>query len=84
MIRVEIAGAVLHVGLDCKPDCAAALAPAPKVGPVIFPDLTVRTVIAAKQVDFRKGHDGLASVAQAELGFARKAGRDGCIPILAW
>ena len=31
-------------------------------------------MIATKPVDFRKGHDGLASMAQAELGFAPKAG----------
>jgi hypothetical protein len=31
-------------------------------------------VIAPKPVDFRKDHDGLASVAQAELSFAQNAG----------
>lgn len=41
---------------------------------MIFPDQAVRIVIATKPVDFRKGHDGLASMAQAELGFAPKAG----------
>lgn len=41
---------------------------------MIFPDQAVRIVIATKPVDFRKGHDGLASLAQAELGFAPKAG----------
>jgi len=41
---------------------------------VIFPDQAVRIAIATKPVDFRKGHDGLASMAQAELGFAPKAG----------
>ena len=41
---------------------------------MIFPDQSVRIVIATKPVDFRKGHDGLASMAQAELGFAPKAG----------
>ena len=39
-----------------------------------FPDQAVRIVIATKPVDFRKGHDGLASIAQAELGFAPKTG----------
>jgi transposase len=29
---------------------------------------------AGQRVDFRKGHDGLASIAQAELGFAPKTG----------
>ena len=41
---------------------------------MIFLDQAVRIVIATKPVDFRKGHDGLASMAQAELGFAPKAG----------
>jgi len=41
---------------------------------VIFPDHAVRIVIATKPVDFRKGHDGLTSMAQSELGFAPKAG----------
>ena len=40
----------------------------------MFPDQAVRILIATKPVDFRKGHDGLASMAQAELGFAPKAG----------
>jgi len=43
-------------------------------GLVIFPDQAVRIVIATKPVDFRKGHDGLASIAQGELGFAPKTG----------
>jgi transposase len=29
---------------------------------------------AGQRLDFRKGHDGLASMAHAELGFAPKAG----------
>lgn len=29
---------------------------------------------AGQRVDFRKGHDGLAAMAHAELGFAPKAG----------
>jgi transposase len=41
---------------------------------VIFPDQASRIVIATKPVDFRKGHDGLAAMAHAELGFAPKAG----------
>lgn len=40
---------------------------------MIFPDQAVRIVIATKPVDFRKGHDGLAAMAHAELGFAPKA-----------
>jgi hypothetical protein len=30
---------------------------------VIFPDQAVRIVIATKSVDFRKGHDGFAAIA---------------------
>ena len=41
---------------------------------MIFPDQAVRIMIATKPVDFRKGHDGLASMAQAELGFVPKVG----------
>jgi transposase len=55
---------------------------------VIFPDQTVRIVIATKPVDLRndegpwplmgprkpEDHDGLASMAQAGLGFAPKTG----------
>ena len=41
---------------------------------MIFPDQAVRIVIATRPVDFRKGHDGLAAMAHAELGFAPKAG----------
>lgn len=41
---------------------------------MIFPDQAVRIVTATKPVDIRKGHDGLASMAQAELGFASMAG----------
>ena len=41
---------------------------------MIFPDQAVRIVIATKPVDFRKGHDGLAAMAHAELGFAPRAG----------
>ena len=41
---------------------------------MIFPDQAVRIVIATKPVDFRKGHDGLAAMAHAELGFAPKTG----------
>ena len=41
---------------------------------MIFPDQAVRIVIATRFVDFRKGHDGLAAMAQAKLGFAPKTG----------
>ena len=43
-------------------------------GAVIFPDQAVRIVITTKPADFRKGHDGLAAMAHAELGFAPKTG----------
>ncbi len=42
-------------------------------GAVILPDQAVRIVIATKSVEFRKGHDGLAAMAHADLGFAPKA-----------
>lgn len=59
---------------------------------MIFPDQAVRIVIATKPVDFHKGHDGLAAVAHAELGFAPKAGvmvvfrskRGDRIKVLCW
>lgn len=41
---------------------------------VIFPDQAVRIVMATRPVDFRKGHDGLAALAQAELGFVPHTG----------
>jgi len=34
---------------------------------VIYPSQAVRVVIATKPVDFRKGHDGLAALAEREL-----------------
>ena len=34
----------------------------------------VKVFLASEPVDFRKGHDGLAAMAHAELGFAPKAG----------
>ena len=59
---------------------------------MIFPNQSVRIVIATKPVDFRKGHDGLASMAQAELGFAPKTGvmvvfsskREDRVKVLFW
>lgn len=41
---------------------------------MIFPDQAVRIVMATRPVDSRKGHDGLAALAQAELGFAPQSG----------
>lgn len=34
---------------------------------MIYPSQAVRIVIATKPVDFRKGHDGLAALAEREL-----------------
>ena len=77
-VRIEIAGVVLPVGSDCGPDRAAAIEDAAgrcaEGSAVIFPGQAVRIEIAVSPGDFRKGHDGLASMAQAELGFAPKAG----------
>jgi len=41
---------------------------------VIVPSQKVRVVIATKPVDFRKGHDGLAAVAERELGLDPHSG----------
>lgn len=45
---------------------------------MIFPDQAIRIVIATKPVDFRKGHDGLAAMAHAELGFAPSSRKSIC------
>lgn len=34
---------------------------------MIFPSNRVRTMVATKPVDFRKGHDGLAALVKNEL-----------------
>ncbi|TRW95644.1 IS66 family insertion sequence element accessory protein TnpB [Paracoccus sp. M683] len=59
-------------GLQSRP--RGGLGGGAEEGAVIFPDQAVRIVIATKPVDFRKGHDGLAAMAHAELGFAPRAG----------
>lgn len=41
---------------------------------MIIPSQAVRIVIATKPVDFRKGHDGLAAVAERELGLDPHSG----------
>ena len=41
---------------------------------MIIPSQSLRIVIATKPVDFRKGHDGLASVVQSELGLDPHSG----------
>lgn len=64
--RMEVRGAkgVSRIEVPCGP-----------TGRRRWPDeLKARIVIATKPVNFRKGHDGLAAVAHAELGFAPKAG----------
>jgi transposase len=59
---------------------------------MIVPGQAVRVVIATKPVDFRKGHDGLAAVAQSALGLDPHSGvivifrskRGDRIKILVW
>ncbi|MCP4933743.1 MAG: IS66 family insertion sequence element accessory protein TnpB [bacterium] len=59
---------------------------------MIIAGQNVRIVIATKPVDFRKGHDGLAAVAQNELGLDPHSGliivfrakRADRIKILVW
>ena len=41
---------------------------------MIVPAQKVRVVIATRPVDFRKGHDGLAAVAERELGLDPHSG----------
>ncbi len=41
---------------------------------MIIPNQSVKIVIATKPVDFRKGHDGLAAVAERELGLDPHSG----------
>nr|WP_281417355.1 IS66 family insertion sequence element accessory protein TnpB [Gemmobacter fulvus] len=61
-------------GARLQPGACGGFGGGVEEGAVIFPDQAVRIVIATKPVDFRKGHDGLAAMAHAELGFAPKAG----------
>ena len=41
---------------------------------MILPAQNIRVVVAAKPVDFRKGHDSLAAVVQSELGLDPHSG----------
>ena len=41
---------------------------------MIVPSQAVKIVIATKPVDFRKGHDGLAAVAERDLGLDPHSG----------
>jgi transposase len=41
---------------------------------VILPAQNIRVMVAAKPVDFRKGHDGLAAVVQSQLGLDPHSG----------
>lgn len=41
---------------------------------MIIPSQAVRIVIATRPVDFRKGHDGLAAVAQQPLSLDARSG----------
>ena len=47
---------------------------------MIYPSQAVRIVIATKPVDFRKGHDGLAALAERELGLDPHSGIMGSAP----
>ena len=59
---------------------------------MIIPSPAVRIVIATKPVDFRKGHDGLAALAERDLGLDPHSGviivfrakRGGRIKVLLW
>lgn len=59
---------------------------------MILPGQAVRVVIATKPVDFRKGHDGLASVVEQQLGLDPHSGvvvvfrskRGDRIKVLVW
>ncbi len=48
--------------------------PPPGTRGVIYPGQAVRIVIATKPVDFGKGHDGLAALAERELGLDPHSG----------
>lgn len=41
---------------------------------MIYPNQAVRIVIATKPVDFRKGNDGLAALAELQLGLDPHSG----------
>ena len=41
---------------------------------MILPAQNIRIMVAAKPVDFRRGHDGLAAVVQSELGLDPHSG----------
>ena len=41
---------------------------------MIIPSQAIKIVVAARPVDFRKGHDGLAAVVQNELGLDPHSG----------
>lgn len=41
---------------------------------MILPAQNIRVVVAAKPVDFRKGHDGLAAIVQSVLGLDPHSG----------
>ncbi|WP_435140961.1 IS66 family insertion sequence element accessory protein TnpB [Pseudopelagicola sp. nBUS_19] len=59
---------------------------------MIYPSQAVRIAIATKSVDFCKGHDGLAALAERELGrdshsgiiIVFRAKRDDRIKLLLW
>ena len=41
---------------------------------MILPAQNIRIMVAAKPVDFRRGHDGLVAVVQSELGLDPHSG----------
>ena len=41
---------------------------------MIFPAQNIRIVVSAKPIDFRRGHDGLVALVQAELGLDPHSG----------
>lgn len=59
---------------------------------MILPAQNIRVVVAAKPVDFRKGHDGLAALVASELGLDPHSGvivvfrsrRSDRIKVLLW
>ena len=47
---------------------------------MIYPSQAVQIVIATKPVDFRKGHDGFAALAERELGLDASFRHHRCVP----
>ena len=73
MMEIEVDGAVVRLPADAPAERIGAIVRA-LPAPVTVPAQAVRVVIATKPVDFRKGHDGLAALAQNELGLDPHSG----------